>query len=68
MDKEYQAKVKEEKLNLDEKLVNLVQFITSHEFLALPADERKRLRKQYKAMVQYSEVLEDRIIHFPVNQ
>ncbi len=67
MEEEYQARVKEEKKELDQKIVRLVDFMTTDKFLDLPKDERQRLRKQNLIMAKYSEILEERILHFPGN-
>jgi hypothetical protein len=68
MEPEYPQRVKEEKKELDEKMIKLTNFLTTVEFMALPIDERKRLRKQNLIMSKYSEILEERILHFPVTQ
>ena len=68
MEQDYQDRVREEKKELDQRIVKLANYLTTVEFMALPGDERKRLRKQGLIMGKYSEILEDRIIHFPVIQ
>jgi hypothetical protein len=68
MEEDYRTRVKEEKKDLDQRIIKLANFLTTTEFMALPVDERKRLRKQSLIMSKYSEILEERILHFPVSQ
>lgn len=61
----FQQRVVAEKRELDEKLIKLVQFIsTSPVFAGLNLMEQNLLREQRDAMMRYSEVLEARIAWF----
>ena len=64
MIEEYQKRVVEEKIALDEKIKRLTAFINSDKFYALPAIEQTLLRRQDAAMAFYSLVLSDRIALF----
>ena len=64
--KAYQKRVIAEKADLDEKHAKLIA--SSDEFNALPKEEQERLRRQSKAMDDYSVVLGERIAAFTNNQ
>ena len=57
----YQQRVIDEKAELDERLVNLLNFPN---FEDLPQDEQDRMWRQAKAMKRYSEILGQRIEAF----
>ena len=61
----YQQRVIDEKTELDELRERIAAFLGSHVFLALPAGERERLRRQLSIMDLYSDVLGERIESFP---
>lgn len=51
---------------LKRKRVALASFILeSLTFQKLPSDEQKRLQQQYRIMIEYGSILQDRIAHFP---
>lgn len=61
----HQQRVALEKLELDDKLQKLSEFIqNSHVFKTLPLDERGRLNHQHTVMIEYSTVLAERIAAF----
>lgn len=61
----HQQRVVDEKKELDEKLDRLKAFIdTNPIFKTLPDDERKRLRRQFDAMAEYSSILSQRVAAF----
>ena len=61
----HQQRVVDEKAALDEKVILLTQFITSNPvFSSLPLDERGRLKRQRLAMIEYSDILGERIAAF----
>jgi hypothetical protein len=62
--KEYQKRVVEEKIDLDNKLIKLNNFIESDKFEDVDEDEQDRLTRQGAAMQEYSLVLEERIAAF----
>lgn len=68
--KPFQERVVIEKAELDAKLAALAEFLTGkvlpdgQTFEALPDDEKKRLSRQYDAMAQYCDALEERIAAF----
>lgn len=66
----HQKRVISEKLDLDEKLRQLLVFIEySHAtFGSLSKEEQSRLRKQAEVMRQYSSILADRIALFGVER
>lgn len=65
--KEYQKRVVEEKIDLDNKLIKLNNFIESDKFEDVDEDEQDRLTRQGAAMQEYSLVLEERIAAFEEN-
>ncbi|MCK5600621.1 hypothetical protein KAR91_02060 [Candidatus Pacearchaeota archaeon] len=62
----YQDRVVEEKTSLDEKIKKLASFAKTEPYEALTGFERVKLRQQLDIMLQYSNVLNERIISFPV--
>jgi len=61
----HQQRVVDEKAALDEKIALLTQFIAgSQVFGGLPLDERGRLKRQRLAMIEYSDILGERIAAF----
>src|SRR5271154_3449512 len=62
----HQQRVVDEKTELVTKIDKLKAFIMeSLIFKTLPADEQKRLNRQYDAMVEYANILKARIDEFP---
>jgi len=61
---DYQKRVVAEKMELDERLEKLSDFIRGNIFSGLDADEKNRLRYQLLAMQLYSNILSDRIVAF----
>lgn len=62
--KDYQQRVVEEKTALDVKLEALRAFTTSSAFRNISTDERGRLSLQLSIMLDYSDVLGERIAAF----
>jgi hypothetical protein len=61
----HQERVVQEKKELDEKLVKLTEFIgLSSKFRGLDSNEKARLYRQHKHMMDYSMVLGERIDAF----
>lgn len=60
----YQRRVVDELNELRLKLEKLNQFVETKTFDNLPFDEQKRLLKQSSLMSKYVDVLQDRIVHF----
>lgn len=60
----FQARVVDEKQELDEKLTRLNQFLETDIFNNLDPSEQERLKKQQGLMTGYSEVLGERIAAF----
>lgn len=62
---EHQQRVVDEKTELDEKLVKLSDFLATNPlFNDLDPAEQDRLKRQNDIMLEYSQVLEERIIAF----
>lgn len=62
----HQQRVVAEKADLDEKLTKLRDFITeSKTFFDLPDEEQDRLERQRDCMMEYSQILGERIAAFP---
>lgn len=57
----HQQRVVEEHNELETKIQLLHKFSTSEVYKALPNDEKDRLRRQYEHMVNYANVLSERI-------
>jgi len=64
--KPYQLRVIDEKEELDTKLTNLWSFMGSVPFKQLDMAEQIRLQRQRFVMMQYSDILRERIDHFEV--
>lgn len=60
----FKVRVMQEKVDLDEKRTKLNDFLLTDPFKKLPLDEQTRMRQQAQAMLQYSNVLKERISHF----
>lgn len=60
----HQARVVEEKIDLDEKIKKLLGFILSDGFQKLQQFEKSDLRDQLQVMLNYSKILEKRILLF----
>mgnify|MGYP001497720763 CR=1 FL=1 len=60
----YQERVVLEKKELDEKIGKLSPFIGSEKFLSVKEDEANRLRNQLSIMIDYSNILGERIANF----
>ena len=62
---DYQNRVVEEKANLDKLIASLEAFGQSQRFRDIKNDyEKERLSRQREIMIAYSNVLNERIIHF----
>lgn len=61
---QYQVRVIEEKEELDKKILNLIKFFETETFVKLSLDEQERMKRQAKAMTDYSIVLGERINNF----
>jgi len=61
----HQQRVVDEKQELDTKLDKLTVFLKGDLFESLPDDEQDRLAKQLGIMSEYSNILAERIAHFP---
>jgi len=61
---EYQQRVLDEKVELDDKLGRLQKFLDSSTFKTVDPAEQERLKNQAAAMKQYSDILADRLAHF----
>ena len=60
----YQKRVVDEKVDLDDKIMKLMQFMMTGLFDRLDNGEKSRLRIQLSAMKTYSTALGERIAHF----
>jgi hypothetical protein len=60
----WQERVCKEKAELDEKIIKLERFISSDRFNAFDAWTRDRITRQYRTMINYSNILNERIINF----
>lgn len=60
----FQDRVRAEKAALDDNLSRLTPFLESERFASLSSDEQGRMRRQHSIMMQYSEVLGERIAAF----
>lgn len=63
----FQQRVVDERQELETRIDKLRAFIPTGTCMALPFKERSRLARQLKAMVEYSEVLAERIDAFVEN-
>lgn len=62
----YQERVIKEKVELDEKMNKLNQFLDSPALKDIPQSDQYLLHKQSIAMLQYSRVLAERINNFGI--
>lgn len=62
--KPHEERVVEEKKQLDEKTDALASFCLSRVFKTLDGDEQGRLNRQHRIMIEYSQVLDQRIEAF----
>jgi len=62
----HQQRVIDERTELIEKTTNLSEFIETDLFKSLVADEQERLKRQYAIMMDYCQVLTERIEAFMV--
>lgn len=60
----HEQRVIDEKNALDEKLIKLSAFVRTEEFYALDTEDRQLLRRQREVMLDYSDILGDRIARF----
>lgn len=60
----WQERVIDERKQLDDKIAKLLAFLEGPQFFKLAEGERARLRRQYGAMKDYSQALEERIDAF----
>lgn len=60
----HQHRVHIERGELNERLSRLTSFFKTDTYDALPKDEKERLLRQHGLMVQYLQVLDERIAHF----
>ena len=60
----HQQRVVDEKAELDAKLTKLIAFQSTETFESLDEAERDRMRRQSDAMIDYSNVLAERIAAF----
>ena len=65
MSLEYIQRLFEEKSELDRKISKLSHFMGSETCFNLPFNERSLLMKQYGIMVEYSNILKERILLIP---
>lgn len=61
---DYQIRVIDEWKELGERIDRLTKFMYSPKFLKVKKDEQVRLRLQMNVMLNYSEILSDRIKNF----
>jgi len=64
----HQQRVIDERNQLEERRKKLSDFMEGKQFFGLPEMERNRMRRQLKAMTEYSEVLSERIADFPLEK
>lgn len=60
----YQARVVQERDELLERIVELVDFMKSPTFEGLPAEETSLLRRQLSVMREYLQILDERVSVF----
>jgi hypothetical protein len=60
----HQQRVIDEHAQLSEKITKLSQFFNLETYATLPGVETSRLRRQYRIMLLYQEVLQERIAAF----
>lgn len=61
----FQQRVVQEKVELDDKIINLDKFLLTETFHGLPAAEQDRLERQFDVMKEYASILGERIAAFP---
>jgi hypothetical protein len=61
---EYQNRVVMERQELIEKIDKLTDFMKGGVFVGLDEDEQDRLSRQHVIMLEYSNILAERIVHF----
>jgi len=61
---DWQQRVVDEKVSLEEKMKKLAAFFETETFEALDPAEQYRMHAQFFAMDNYARVLDDRITHF----
>ena len=66
--KPYQERVVAEKKELDEKIAKLKAFIAGDTFKTVHVYEQDRLHEQRQCMEEYSEILQNRIDHFLIDE
>lgn len=59
--KPHEQRIIDEKNALDEKLIKLSSFVRTEAFYALRTEDRQLLRRQREVMLEYSDILGDRI-------
>ena len=64
--KPFQVRVTNEKTELDTKIASLKDFINHTQFATLNGDEQKLLSQQLEVMIQYSNILGERILGWHV--
>jgi hypothetical protein len=62
--RDYQLRVVQERKELSEKLEKLEQFLMGNDYLNLAGSEQNRLVRQTLIMVDYRDVLDERIAYF----
>lgn len=60
----YQLRVAQEAVELDSKINKLSAFLNSSQYQDLHANDQYILSRQLKAMIQYSDILHERIARF----
>ena len=61
---DFQQRVIDEKKALDEKMNKLDAFLDAENRMTISEEEEERLKKQYNIMIDYSEILAERIAAF----
>lgn len=61
---EYQIRIKEEWADLQLKVMKLTDFLSSEKFTTLDEIDQGLLRQQLSAMMEYEEILEERMARF----
>lgn len=61
---QYQERVVEEKTELDGKVLKLQEFVSSDRFNLVEVGEANRMRNQLSVMMDYSNILGERITNF----
>ncbi len=63
---EHELRVIEEHKQLEERIGKLVKFVASDIFMRLPPSQQGLMKRQYKVMTEYSDILAERIKGFAV--